>query len=135
MGSTSIGVPTVYGTEMYLIETPMTDFFEDKNYGKGCKEINYVQFCVNTEIFNNYVDGGHYEPRKQKIVCSVEMEYKTSMAFTYRHEFATYIKNRFLNKAMDFYELDIPDFDLDSYISDLEQFFIEYLSQHKNGEM
>ncbi|MGN6569529.1 MAG: hypothetical protein ACTHJ0_16340 [Flavipsychrobacter sp.] len=45
-----------------------------------------------------------------------------------------YVKNVFLNEARSYDELNISDFDVDSYIKDLEFFFDDYNNRFSDDE-
>ncbi len=63
------------------------------------------------------------------------MDYNTSLQFMHRRQFILYAKNRFLDKAVDFFEFNMADFDIDSYIADMEAFFDQYIEAHTDKDL
>jgi len=117
--------PPRYGMIGGYFEIEMAKFFEDKNYGKACEEINFQIFCIDPEIYD-YEDLLEYFQEEKAIDVSVLVDLKVVSGYKIKGDYIDYLIKAYTIKINRFSELQIEDFDSLSFMRDFETFSGNY---------
>lgn len=121
-------------TSLGYFSDDLTEFFLEKSYGNGISEFRYITVCEDKFLFERFKDETILRPRAKRIECVVELEYNKVQSLNNRGELYKHCKQRYIGNAMNIYEMDIKDFDLESYIADLEAFFDFYQAKRADSD-
>jgi hypothetical protein len=114
-----VSFKTFYGANVTSVELPQ--YFIPRNYGNGVKSIFYYEYC-DADAPGPGVSLLQYQPRKKHIRAMVLLDLKTAQSLTERQLYK-YTLQKYLETTLDFEDLHIKDFDLQTYLKDLEHFF------------
>jgi hypothetical protein len=111
----------IYSGELFVKK--LTDYFEYRSYGDSVKEIFYIEVCENPIFSANPAKNVlYYDVVKKRIEIGLELDFKIASRLS-NEDFLRYLANKYLERSLDIEELEITDFNLRQYTSDLEAFF------------
>ena len=116
------GINTIREKKVFygvIFVTHMTDFFKDRDYGKGVNEIFYREYCLR-DGYNDKVL--HYGPRRKIIDCAIVEDYLSVLSMN-TEDYGKYLARLYIERSQQFSELLIKNFNLSQYLNDLATFF------------
>ena len=103
----------------FFVKT-LPEYFTNKDYGKGVKEILYKQICFddNFKSFAPPLDQYYYYSKRLKaIAVVVDLDYYHIKSIDV-NELYNHISTTYIEKTKEFVKFNIKDFDLNSYLTD-----------------
>jgi len=106
--------------QLFISELP--EFFIGRDYGRDVNEISYKELCL---IEGNKVQNLtliSYNNGLKSIQCIVDIDYEIALKLEVP-KFAKYIAMKYMEISRELVKLGLKDFDIDSYLYDLQTFF------------
>jgi hypothetical protein len=96
--------------------------FEQKRYGDSVDEIYYYERCLLPEDKYDVDSTCSYSKLKRKITAVIDLDSEVVLSLPIP-TLANYIADKFLDNITQFFGLDIMDFNVEKYLSDLQIYF------------
>ena len=122
-----------YRTTANKLYSGLIYFFQNKDFGIGLKEIAFRMLTGDEDSLQHYCIGSKYSKKIKSYGSLFVIEYKLMIQLSDR-DLLGYFKQELIKEAIEISEAQIKDFDLDTFIQQLEMYFDEAIPMVMSGK-